>query len=408
MSPRRTLAIVLAVIACLLLLVGVMTIDPRIADVGEHALSNEEELIAQIREQALKKMRKAGQPTGFYERDAHPTPHGCVKAYLRVDADLEERFRHGVFAQPGKTYAAWIRFSNGLQADDRAIDVRGMAIKLMGVQRDKLRTKEANEQTQDFLMINHHTFVVADVAEFVPFLDYQNKGKPTGYFIGWNPFEWRLRELRVGLQMLWPSIMHQDGPSPLSMAYFSMVPYRLGHDLNIKFAAWPCAVGSSAECVPPQTGRPADPSAQFLREQLVADLWPQADGAGTDHTIAARFEFRVQVQDPAKNMPIENASIAWSQTDSPYVRLAVIEIPHQRFSTEEQNQFCENLSFTPWHALPEHEPLGSLNRARREVYKAISIERHEHNGTPRREPRGFCLNLDGKPCADDSAWSVRP
>ena len=408
MSPRRTLAIVLAVVACLLLLAGVMTIDPRVADTGEHAPSNEEALIAQIRDQTLEKMRKAGRPTDFYERDAHPTPHGCVKAYLTVDADLEARFRHGVFAQPGKTYAAWIRFSNGLQADDRAVDVRGMAIKLMGVPGEKLLPAERHEQTQDFLMINHHTFVVDDVVEFLPFLDYQNQGKPMGYFIGWNPFEWRLRELRVGLQMLWPSIVHQDGPSPLSMAYFSMVPYRLGHDLNIKFAAWPCDARSSATCVPPHTGRPADPSAQFLRERLVADLWPQADGYGNDHAIAARFEFRVQVQDPAKNMPIENASIAWSQTDSPYVRLAVIEIPRQRFSTEEQNRFCENLSFTPWHALPDHEPIGGLNRARREVYEAISIARHEHNGTPRREPRGFCLNLDGKPCNREPALSQRP
>jgi hypothetical protein len=49
-------------------------------------------------------------------------------------------------------------------------------------------------------------------------------------------------------------------------------------------------------------------------------------------------------------------------------------------------EFCENLSYTPWHALPEHEPLGSINRARRAIYTAISKARHEINGARRAEP----------------------
>jgi hypothetical protein len=46
----------------------------------------------------------------------------------------------------------------------------------------------------------------------------------------------------------------------------------------------------------------------------------------------------------------------------------------------------EQLSSTPWHALPEHRPLGSINRARRVVYDAVSKYRHEQNNEPRREP----------------------
>jgi hypothetical protein len=47
---------------------------------------------------------------------------------------------------------------------------------------------------------------------------------------------------------------------------------------------------------------------------------------------------------------------------------------------------AENLSFTPWHALPDHLPLGSINRVRQRVYDTISIIRHELNGVPRQEP----------------------
>jgi len=46
----------------------------------------------------------------------------------------------------------------------------------------------------------------------------------------------------------------------------------------------------------------------------------------------------------------------------------------------------EQLSFTPWHSLPEHQPLGSINRARRVIYEAVSEFRHRINGTKRMEP----------------------
>ena len=48
--------------------------------------------------------------------------------------------------------------------------------------------------------------------------------------------------------------------------------------------------------------------------------------------------------------------------------------------------FCENLSYTPWHSLPDHRPIGGINRARKVVYEAISKVRHDYNAVPRREP----------------------
>src|SRR5262249_26153593 len=48
----------------------------------------------------------------------------------------------------------------------------------------------------------------------------------------------------------------------------------------------------------------------------------------------------------------------------------------------------ENLSFSPWHCLPDHKPLGAVNRVRRAVYIAISKRRRELNGAPQFEPIG--------------------
>ena len=39
-----------------------------------------------------------------------------------------------------------------------------------------------------------------------------------------------------------------------------------------------------------------------------------------------------------------------------------------------------------WHAIPEHRPLGGINRARKLVYRAISEFRHQMNHAPRVEP----------------------
>jgi hypothetical protein len=58
----------------------------------------------------------------------------------------------------------------------------------------------------------------------------------------------------------------------------------------------------------------------------------------------------------------------------------------QDCDSKQQAIYGDNLSFTPWHALPEHRPLGGINRARKVIYEAISKRRHEHNREPRTEP----------------------
>jgi hypothetical protein len=35
------------------------------------------------------------------------------------------------------------------------------------------------------------------------------------------------------------------------------------------------------------------------------------------------------------------------------------------------------MSFNPWHALPDHRPLGGFNRTRRDIYQAMAAFRQE-------------------------------
>ncbi len=98
------------------------------------------------------------------------------------------------------------------------------------------------------------------------------------------------------------------------------------------------------------------------------------------------MEFLIQPRTSTK-MLVEDAMTEWKENEAPFYQVATIHIPKQSFDTPEQNQFCENLSFTPWHALPEHKPLGAINRMRKIIYENISRVRHDINSAPRQEPK---------------------
>src|SRR5262249_39497875 len=69
---------------------------------------------------------------GLGTRDVHRKTHGCLAGELQIDPSLPADLAVGIF-EPGKTYDAVIRFSNGdPQAQNDALpDARGMAVKLL-------------------------------------------------------------------------------------------------------------------------------------------------------------------------------------------------------------------------------------------------------------------------------------
>ncbi len=300
--------------------------------------------------------------TTYVARGAHAKAHACVRAYFDVLPDLRSEFRYGVFAEPGRRYRTWVRFSNGhfnlATSQDYNNDARGMALKLMGIRGKPLERDGINGSTQDFLMANTPVFFVRNMADYNSFI-----AKPENlrafFFPGLNPFKWRVKELFAGKRVLSP-----PPASVLDPVYFSITPYKLG-PRNIKFAARPCNARAADKPVIDEHTGP-----DFLREQLREEL---------DHT-AACFIFQVQAQPlDADGLSLDDATQAWTEEDVPFVPLATISIPRQDFSGDQQAQFCENLSFSPWHALPEHRPLGQLNRLRRHAYPASSDYRHEQN-----------------------------
>jgi hypothetical protein len=318
---------------------------------------NEAELIDKIVKLIVDRLRiqyPEGKPV---LRDAHPKTHGVVRAEFIVLDDLPKELRHGVFKAP-HAFEALIRFSaSGSEVRaDTLPEARGMAIKLLGVEGVKILEAEKEEKTQDFLMINFPIFPISDLKDYVAFFEARANGKIDEFWRD-HPEAYAVSEALSAAELY----------NPLQGRYWSEEPYKLGPHA-IKFSARPISRSANA--------KPENPGPEFLREALLKQLEKED----------VYFEFVVQLQTDPVNMPVEDPSVVWDEALSPFQRVALIRIPKQDPTAFKDLAFGEQLSFTPWHALPEHRPLGSINRARRVVYDAISRYRHEQNKGPRREP----------------------
>ena len=321
----------------------------------EYKLENEDAAISEavrIATEHIQKMHEdEGTPT---HRDAHTKNHGCVRAKLTIDKARPAETRYGVFSND-KSYNAWIRFSNagGEVKSDAVGGGRGMALKLLGVEGEKILPAEKNEKTQDFLFVNHPVFVVRDIQEYIK--------------VQTHPLWFVLGHPRTAL--LVKSLTGHKVTDLLESRYWSMSSFRLGKSA-VKYGMIPCKA--------PETPYPQEPAPNFLAENLEKHL-QQREGC---------FNVLVQFQKDPVKMPVEDPSEEWSEVLSPFVKVATLTVGKQNFRSKKQEEFCENLSFTPWHSLPAHMPLGNLNRARKAVYEASSLKRHTDNQSKKREPLG--------------------
>lgn len=341
-------------------------IDPFL---GEKLQPNEEVLaqnIAQVIEKSIREQYTAGNAL----RDAHPKAHGCVRAEFHVSKNIPAQFAKGVFI-PDQSYQAWIRFSNASNdatSADIDKDARGIAIKLLGVSGDKILESEKQATTQDFIMINHPVFFANDAKRYLSFMNDVNSHN-------------MIRKIHIPIALGFKGTMNALGArnsqiaNPLYARYWSMVPYQLGvgNDRQaVKYSVRSCSMQSN--------NLPKNPSHDFLREALKNTL--QSTDACMEFLIQPRTSSQMLVEDSL----VEDSMTEWNEKAAPFYQVATIHIPKQNFDTAEQNKFCENLSFTPWHALPEHRPLGAVNRMRKVIYENISRVRHDMNSAPRQEP----------------------
>ncbi|MGE0490448.1 MAG: catalase family protein [Vulcanimicrobiota bacterium] len=297
-------------------------------------------------------------------RAQHAKSHGCLAGELRVADDLPAALRVGIFAR-STIYPVWVRFSNGMGRNedgtfppDASPDVRGAAMKVM-------LGKEFATAEQDFVFINSPIFFIRDVAGYLSFFPVA-EAKKRGIIVLEKdkppviPEEWKDRFAAVSYAFkIVGGVMGQKTGSPLETRYWTATPYRLG-TAAVKYSLRPH--------LEPQSAAPNE--SDHYRVTMAQQL-AQAP---------ARFDLLVQVQVDAEAMPVEDPTQEWSEADSPFVRVATVELFAQSFDCPERNRFDESLSFSPWNTLPEHAPLGGVNRARR-IYQDLAELRNGRNAT---------------------------
>ena len=330
----------------------------------ERALPDEEEFLQSIISSFDKQMRGLWKPGGF-ERGGNTKTHGIVRGEFIVHDNLAPEFRQGIFAKP-QTFRAWVRFSGPgpyITPDIDDVGFMSISIKLMGVPGQKLMDEE--QFTQDMFGVSPPTFVTPDTKANAQLQIESLKNAQIFYFLNFH----RPHLLDLIMQGLW--IKTQS--SPLEAPYFSCVPYLLGEGQAMQYSVWPTSARKTP--IPRLPFRPPD---DYLRNAMATTL-----AAGD-----VELDFRIQRQTDPHLMPIENAGVLWPERLSPRVSVATLRLPRQIFTSASQMEFAKQLSYNPWHAIPEHRPLGNQSRARRRMYYELSKLRHTMNAVPHFEPTG--------------------
>lgn len=314
---------------------------------------------------------------GHAVRAVHAKAHGLAKGTLTVRGDLPPELAQGVFARGG-SYAVVARFSTspGDLLDDSVTAPRGVSIKLLDVAGEREESEETG--TQDFVMVDGPSFAAPTARQFLGNLKLLAKttdkaeGAKKALSAALRAAEGALEALG-GQSALLKNLGGAQSVHPLGETYFTQTAYRYG-EYVAKLSLQPISpnltelTGRHVRVI----GRP-----DALREEC------------NDALLAAPAEWalRVQLCRDVETMPIEDATVAWDEAESPFVEVARLRVEPQQGWTVGISEAAEDrLRFSPWHCLTAHRPLGTINRARREAYRMSSDYRAAFNGCPMAPP----------------------
>ena len=343
----------------------------------ETVAPDEQETIAGLKEQFQTILETTSQDYGHAVRSVHAKGHGLARGTLEVFPDLPPELAQGLFAKPGR-YDAIFRLSTnaGDILDDSIRLPRGLALKVMGVEGARLPGSEG-DTTQDFIMVNGPVFAAPDPKAFLGNLKLL--AKTTDKAEGAKKLlSTVLRGAEAALEAVGveSSLLQTLGGAkpvhPLGATYYTQTPYRYGAYIA-KFSLAPVsAIKDYAEETINATGRP-DAIRTAVNELLVEQ--------------GGVWELRVQLCTDIDKMPVEDPSVEWDEEISPYRAVATLTVEPQIAWENGASEATEDaLSFSPWHGLADHQPLGGVNRARKDSYKMSADFRATFNGCPMYEP----------------------
>jgi hypothetical protein len=318
---------------------------------------------------------------GHATRSVHAKSHGLLVGELQVLKDLPVAYAQGMFAEPG-TWPVAMRLSTvpGDLLDDRVSTPRGLAIKVIGVGGERLEGSEG-DITQDFVLVTGPTFGAKTAKQFLSSIKLfaRTTDKAPGVK---NALAGVLRGTEKALEAVGGSsgTLKAFGGYPanqiLGETFFSQAPILYGPYMA-KISVAPVSPGLVALVDSPikLSGAP-----DALRDSVVEFFAAHS----------AEWKLRVQLCTDIAKMPVEDPTIEWPETMSPYVAVARIRAPRQTgWSNERSKAIDDAMAFNPWHGIAAHRPIGSIMRVRKMAYAMSAHFRADHNHEPIVEPRNL-------------------
>lgn len=284
-------------------------------------------------------------------------PHGIAAGEFVVREDLPPELQIGLLGKPGVTFPAWVRFSSDTVSTVGDFQTTlGIGIKLFGVRGPKL-LDDPEDTTFDLILQNSEVFFLDRATDMCAFTKAGVIDRDYDKYLDAHP------ETRALLDA-----MAKPVGSVLATSYWSCLPFRFGSNTYAKYKLEPLL------SVEQPSSRPDDPT--YLAADLAARL----------KQASARFRFMIQLRKNPDQMPLDRATVAWSEELSPPIHVADLVLHMQDVTARGQAEYGENLAMNIWRVTKEHEPVGSLADARRAVYAASAEQRRDVNGIPVGEP----------------------
>jgi hypothetical protein len=320
---------------------------------------------------------KVLEDSGHALRSVHAKSHALIQGTLSVLPGLPDELAQGLFASTA-THPVLLRLSSapGDLLPDSVSTHRGLALKIFDVQGERL--PNAGGQTQDFLFANGPAFNAPDAKHFLKNLKLlagttdKGPGLKAALSLALRGVE-RVVEAAGGSSGTIKALGGQPAVHPLGDTYFNQVPIRFGRYIA-KVRLRPVSQ-SLAALTHKSINITHTPNA--LREEVRSFFAHQT----------GQWDLEVQLCRDLEKMPIEKAAEVWPEELSPYQRVAQITVSPQDAWPEASAARTEDaLSFSPWHGLAAHQPLGSIMRVRKPVYEASVRYRGAHNNVTIDEP----------------------
>ncbi|MEJ2871677.1 catalase family protein [Actinomycetospora sp. OC33-EN08] len=291
-------------------------------------------------------------------RATHAKSHGFLRGTLTVHEDLPPELAQGLFATGGARHDVVVRLAteSGQLDDDRKPNARGLSLKVFDVEGE---TMEPGTTTQDLLFNTLPVLGPGTAQKFMELSEIRER-----HFSDESAMTAEI-QARPDAEQLTSFHRLVGNIHPLAHAYYTQGALGYGEHVA-KIAV-----------------RPGTPEQEALAGREVTDgddgsvLRALVESWATDRETV--FDVGVQLR-TSEDMPVEDASVDWSQEESPYRSVATIRLPPQQPYSAARRVFGDDrLAFRPWHGLAAHRPLGSVNRLRRAGYEELGKQRTDLN-----------------------------